>query len=75
MMTGFSFDTIVAWLLTMSATVGFASLRIILVLAIGYVAIRFVRLGLRQLERVMIVASDKKDQESGTASKRAATLT
>lgn len=74
-MTGFSFDTIVAWLLTMSATVGFASLRIILVLAIGYVAIRFVRLGLRQLERVMIVASDKKDQESGTASKRAATLT
>jgi small conductance mechanosensitive channel len=46
-----------------------------LVLAIGYVAIRFVRLGLRQLERVMIVASDKKDQESGTASKRAATLT
>jgi small conductance mechanosensitive channel len=75
MMTGISFDTIVAWLLTMSATVGIASLRIILVLAIGYVAIRFVRLGLRQLERVMIVASDKKDQESGTASKRAATLT
>ncbi|MCS6296982.1 MAG: mechanosensitive ion channel family protein [Nitrospira sp.] len=74
-MTGISFDTIVAWLLTMSATVGIASLRIILVLAIGYVAIRFVRLGLRQLERVMIVASDKKDQESGTASKRAATLT
>lgn len=75
MMTGISFDTIVAWLLTMSATVGIAILRIILVLAIGYVAIRFVRLGLRQLERVMIVASDKKDQESGTASKRAATLT
>jgi len=75
MMTGISFDTIVAWLLTMSATVGIASLRIMLVLAIGYVAIRFVRLGLRQLERVMIVASDKKDQESGTASKRAATLT
>lgn len=75
MMTGISVDTIGAWLLTMSATVGIAILRIGLVLAIGYVAIRFVRLGLRQLERVMIVASDKQDQESGTASKRAATLT
>ena len=74
-MTGISVDTIGAWLLTMSATVGIAILRIGLVLAIGYVAIRFVRLGLRQLERVMIVASDKQDQESGTAAKRAATLT
>lgn len=75
MLSGISVDTIVAWLITMSAAVGIASLRIVLVLAIGYVAIRFVRLGLHQLERVMIVASDKQDQESGTAAKRAATLT
>lgn len=75
MMTGISLDAIVAWLLTMSAAVGLASLRIGLVLVIGYVAIRFVRLGLRELERVMIVASDKADQGSGVASKRAATLT
>ncbi|MCW5799453.1 MAG: mechanosensitive ion channel family protein [Nitrospira sp.] len=74
-MTGISVDAILAWLLTMSAAVGIASLRIGLVLAIGYVAIRFVRLGLHQLERVMIVASDKQAQESGTAAKRAATLT
>ncbi len=75
MMTGISLETIVPWLLTMSATVGVASLRIGLVLIIGYIAIRFMRLGLHQLERVMILASDKTDQESGTASKRAATLT
>jgi small conductance mechanosensitive channel len=75
MMTGISLETIVPWLLTMSATVGIASLRIGLVLVIGYIAIRFMRLGLHQLERVMILASDKTDQESGTASKRAATLT
>ena len=74
MMTGISLETIVPWLLTMSATVGIASLRIGLVLVIGYIAIRFMRLGLHQLERVMILASDKTDQESGTASKRAATL-
>ena len=75
MLSGISVDAIFAWLITMSAAVGVASLRIGLVLAIGYVAIRFVRLGLHQLERVMIVASDKQDQESGTAAKRAATLT
>lgn len=75
MLSGISVDAIFAWLITMSAAVGIASLRIGLVLAIGYVAIRFVRLGLHQLERVMIVASDKQDQESGTAAKRAATLT
>mgnify|MGYP000440979170 CR=1 FL=1 len=75
MLSGISVDAILAWLITMSAAVGIASLRIVLVLAIGYVAIRFVRLGLHQLERVMIVASDKQDQESGTAAKRAATLT
>ncbi|MBS0169974.1 MAG: mechanosensitive ion channel [Nitrospira sp.] len=73
-MTGISLDAILAWLVTMSAAVGIASLRIGVVLAVGYVAIRFVRLGLHQLERVMIVASDKDDQESGTAAKRAATL-
>ena len=74
-MTGFSIETAGPWLISMAASVGLASLRIVLVLAIGYVAIRFVRLGLREVERVMIVASDKPDQESGVAAKRAATLT
>ena len=75
MMTQFSIETAWPWLINMAASVGIASLRIVLVLMIGYVAIRFVRLGLRELERVMIVASDRVDQESGVASKRAATLT
>ena len=74
-MTQFSIETAWPWLINMAASVGIASLRIVLVLMIGYVAIRFVRLGLRELERVMIVASDRVDQESGVASKRAATLT
>ena len=74
-MTGFSIETAGPWLISMATSVGLASLRIVLVLAIGYVAIRFVRLGLREVERVMIVASDKPDQESGVAAKRAATLT
>ena len=74
-MSGVSLETVSAWLITMSATVGMASLRVGLVLLLGYVGIRFVRLGVQQLERVIILASDAKDQRSGTALKRAATLT
>ncbi len=74
-MTGVSFETVIPWLLTMSATVGIVSLRVGLVLVLGYVGIRFVRLGLQQLERVMVLASEDSDQLSGTAQKRAATLT
>lgn len=59
----------------MSATVATASLRIGFVLVLGYVGIRFARLGLQQLERVMILASEDSDKLSGTAQKRAATLT
>jgi small conductance mechanosensitive channel len=59
----------------MSATVGIALLRVGLVFVVGYIALRFARLGLQQLERVMVLTSDDSDQQSGTAQKRAATLT
>ena len=75
MMSAVSLETVGAWLLGMSATAGMAMLRVGLVLLLGYVGIRFIRLGIRQLERVMILASHVKDQEAGTALKRAATLT
>lgn len=74
-MSGVSLETVGAWLLTMSTMVGMAILRVGLVLLLGYMGIRFVRLGVQQLERVIILASDAKDQQSGTALKRAATLT
>ena len=74
-MSGVSLETVISWLLTMSATVGMVSLRVGLVLILGYVGIRFIRLGVQQLERVIILSSNAKDQQSGTALKRAATLT
>ena len=74
-MSGLSLENALPWLLSMAATVGIASLRVGLVLLLGYLGIRFVRLGVQQLERVIILASDAKDQQSGTALKRAATLT
>ena len=70
-----SLEGIGAWLLGMSATVGIAIVRVGLVLLLGYVGTRFIRLGVQQLERVMILASNAEDQEAGTALKRAATLT
>jgi small-conductance mechanosensitive channel len=73
--SGVSLQTALPWLLSISATVGIALLRVGLVFVVGYIALRFARLGLQQLERVMVLTSDDKDQQSGTAQKRAATLT
>ena len=75
MITGVSLQTVLPWLQSISVTVGVALLRVGLVCVVGYIAIRFARLGLQQLERVMILTSDDSDQQSGTAQKRAATLT
>ncbi|MCS6316763.1 MAG: mechanosensitive ion channel family protein [Nitrospira sp.] len=74
-MTGVSLQTALPWLQSISVTIGVALLRVGLVFVVGYIAIRFARLGLQQLERVMILTSDDSDQQSGTAQKRAATLT
>ena len=74
-MSGVSIEAVGSWLVAMSATVGMVTLKVGLVLLLGYIGIRFIRLGVQQLERVIILASDTKDQQSGTALKRAATLT
>ena len=74
-MSGVSIEAVGSWLVAMSATVGFVTLKVGLVLLLGYIGIQFIRLGVQQLERVIILASDTKDQQSGTALKRAATLT
>jgi small conductance mechanosensitive channel len=74
-MTELSWDNIIPWILSISVTAGTVLLRILLVLLLGYVAIRFVRLGLQQLEKVIVLASDQSDQLAGVAQKRAATLT
>ena len=74
-MTELSWDSVIPWILSISVTAGTVLLRILLVLLLGYIAIRFVRLGLQQLEKVIVLASDQSDQLAGVAQKRAATLT
>ncbi|MCC6964996.1 MAG: mechanosensitive ion channel family protein [Nitrospira sp.] len=74
-MSGVSVETVIPTIVAMSATVGLIILRVAFVFVLGYIGIRFARLGLQQLERLMILASDELDKGSGTAPKRAATLT
>ncbi len=74
-MAGLSFENVVPWLLTVVEKAGEAGLRIALILVIGYLGLRFLRLGLQQLERVIILANEPGEQVPGTARKRAATLT
>ena len=74
-MTGLSVESVLPWLGTIAAVVGTAILRIAVILVVGYIGIRFVKLGLRQLERVIVLANEAGEQVPGTAKKCAATLT
>ncbi len=74
-MAGLSFESVIPWLETFASAAGAAALRIMVILAVGYLGIRFVKIGLRQLERVIILANEPGEQVPGAATKRAATLT
>ena len=75
MVTGLSVESVLPWLGSFAAVAGEAALRIAVILVVGYVAVRFVTVGLRQLERVIILANEAGELIPGTARKRAATLT
>src|SRR3712207_2893551 len=75
MVTGLSVESVLPWLGSFAAVAGEAALRIAVILVVGYVAVRFVTVGLRQLERVIILANEAGELTPGTAKKRAATLT
>ncbi len=74
-MAGLSFESVIPWILTFGKSTGEVGLHIVLILAVGYLGIRFVKIGLQQLERVIILANQAGEQVPGTAQKRAATLT
>src|SRR5688572_22824415 len=49
--------------------------RIVLALVAGYVAVRFLRIGMRRLEQVLIRAGEKTELAFGATRKRVTTLT
>ena len=52
-----------------------ASLRILLILAVGYVAIRAIRFGLKKLEQILLTWREREDKERIANEKRVKTLT
>ncbi len=74
-MVAWSWEGMVPSLVHVGAAVVQAGIRIAVVLVIGYVAVRAVRLGLSHLERIISLAGERTEPVPGTAKKRAATLT
>jgi small conductance mechanosensitive channel len=75
MMKELSFESFIPWLLNFIKAAGEAGLHIAMILVVGFLGIRFVRLGMQQLERVITLANEPGEEIPGTAHKRAATLT
>lgn len=70
-----SWNDLVPSLLHLSAQIGESSVKIVIVLVFGYAGVRFVRLGLAHLERLIVLAGERTETVPGTAKKRGATLT
>lgn len=63
------------WLIEMSALVGKAGAKSVLIIVLGLVAIRFLVVGVRQLESLMARTGQATGVDADTTRKRAATLT
>jgi len=74
-MTSASVQDLMPLLLSASTTAGLSAVRIAVIVLLGWLAIRFARIGLRHLETVLIKAGERTDAVPGTARKRATTLT
>lgn len=61
--------------LTMGTSIAESGLRILVVLAGGFVAVRFLRVGVRRLEELLVRAGEKTEPVRGATRKRVATLT
>ena len=74
-MTGLSVEHVTPWLLDTSMSVAKVGLRMALILVGGYLGMRFMALGLRQLEIILTKAGESADLLPGVAQKRVTTLT
>lgn len=70
-----SWNDLVPSLLQISVVLAKSGLQIAIVLAVGYAGLRFVKLGLAHLERLIVLAGERGETVPGMAAKRAATLT
>lgn len=73
-MTEFSVETFWPWLLATAMSLAKIGLRLIVILVVGYVATRFLTVGIRRLEALLAKAGEAAEPLPGTAKKRVATL-
>jgi small conductance mechanosensitive channel len=74
-MNAISLQDMTPWIMTAVATASQASLRILVILVVGYILTRFLRAGIRQLEAILIKAGEATETTPGAARKRVTTLT
>lgn len=74
-MPDWSFQQLTPWLMTVSASAAQSGLRILLIMAGGYIATRFLHAGLRHLEAILIKAGEAGEPAPGATRKRVTTLT
>lgn len=70
-----SWNDLVPSLVHLGAVIAKSGMHILIVLAIGYAGVRFVKLGLSHMETVISRAGERTESVPGMAKKRAATLT
>ncbi len=70
-----SMQEVTPWLMSMGVVVGKAGAKIALIIVLGLVAMRFLRLGVQQLEALLARTGKPADVDAETNRKRASTLT
>jgi small-conductance mechanosensitive channel len=74
-MTEFFRQDLVALTVSTGTSIAQSGLRIVLVLLAGYVSVRFLRIAVRRLEEVLILAGERTELVPGATRKRVTTLT
>ena len=74
-MTAVSLQDLTPWLLATSVAFAKSGMRLVLILALGYLAVRLLTIGIRHLEALLIRAGAAKEPLPGVTQKRVSTLT
>jgi len=73
-MFGVSLDEILPMLLNTALSFGQALVHVVLVLAAGYLGVRFIRLAIARMETILVRMGEKTEEVPGAAKKRVTTL-
>lgn len=69
-----SVEQLTPWLVATSLSIAKVAFRLIVILSVGYLAIRFLTMGIRHLEAILMKAAERGESSPDTTKKRVATL-